>query len=341
MNGRDRPPEWPIGSDDPPEETRRPRQRETEIVRDRRGPAAGLSWTTIALIAGLLVLVLLVAYFATSRNADQDKLTMNEVAGNSASASDPAKLCASKATYDLIKRDLFRRAAQVRGSDQQAFDNLANYAAVRMENPVMESEDKSTGAVNCSASLALDLPPGVAVAGGRRTLTSDVDYTVQPAADGSGNVVLLRNADAIVTPLATLARVNQPQPGAEPTTPEQPVAEETAPDVTASESANKEVGAETSYPGRPSFDCSNARTKGEVAVCSDSGLAALDVNMATQYRRAIGSASPEEKAVLQRSRDRFLAYRDRCPNRSCIADAYVGRMREIRDIMEGKWQPPH
>ena len=100
------------------------------------------------------------------------------------------------------------------------------------------------------------------------------------------------------------------------------------------------MGPQASYPGRPSFNCSNAETKGEIAVCSDSGLSALDANMATQYRRAIGSASPEERAMLQRTRDRFLAYRDRCPNRSCIADAYVGRMKEIRDIMEGNWQPP-
>jgi len=201
---------------------------------------------------------------------------------------------------------------------------------------VMESQDSATGAVNCSGSLSLDLPPGIAVVGGRRTLTSDVDYTIQPAADGSGNVVLLRNADAVVTPLATLARVSQPQapPVAAPA-PEQPEA-----NVAASESATEQVGPKTTYPGRPSFDCSNARSKGEIAVCSDSGLAALDVNMAAQYRRAIDSASPEEKALLQRTRDRFLGYRDRCPSRSCIADAYVGRMKEIRDIMEGRWQPP-
>ena len=74
-------------------------------------------------------------------------------------------------------------------------------------------------------------------------------------------------------------------------------------------------------------------------VCSDSGLSALDVNMATEYRRALVSASPDERALLQSTRDRFLAYRDRCPNHQCIADAYVGRMREIRDIMEGRWQP--
>jgi hypothetical protein len=298
--------------------------------------------TTLALIGALIVLVILVAYFATGRNADQDKLTPNELAQNEQQASAPApeKLCSSKQTYDLIKRDLFRRAAQMRGSDEAAFDQLSGYSVIRMENPVMESQDTATGAVNCSGSLSLDLPPGVAVVGGRRTLSSDVDYTVQAAADGSGNVVLLRNADPIVTPLATLARLNEPQ--AAPLTPPEQNATIEAPqeNVAASESANKAVGPKSSYAGRPSFDCSNARSKGEIAVCSDSGLSALDVNMATQYRRAIESASPEERVQLQRTRDRFLAYRDRCPNRSCIADAYVGRMREIRDIMEGRWQPP-
>ena len=47
-----------------------------------------------------------------------------------------------------------------------------------------------------------------------------------------------------------------------------------------------------------------------------------------------------QRELLQSTRDRFLAYRDRCPTAQCIGDAYVGRMREIRDIMEGRWQPP-
>jgi uncharacterized protein len=90
----------------------------------------------------------------------------------------------------------------------------------------------------------------------------------------------------------------------------------------------------------PSFDCAKARSKGEAAVCSDAGLTALDRNVADQYRRAMSGASAAQKALLRETRDRFLRYRDRCPNRSCIGDAYVGRMREIRDIMEGRWQPP-
>ena len=337
MNGPNRPPEWPIRSDQEAKDEPQTSRRDAEIVRERSSGRSGLSWTTIALIGGLVLLVVVVAFFAIGGNPDQDKLTGTETATDNATAADPSKLCASKATYDRIKHELFRRAAEVRGSDQAAFDTLSNYATLRMENPVMESRDESTGAVNCSGSLSLDLPPGVAIVGSRRTLTSDIDYTVQPAADGSGTVVLLRNVDSIITPLATLAKVSgpeaQPQENAV-------VTEEPQENVAASESANKEVGPQTSYPGRPSFDCSNAQSKGEIAVCSDSGLSALDVNMATQYRRALGSASPEERALLQRTRDRFLAYRDRCPNRSCIADAYVGRMKEIRDIMEGRWTPP-
>ena len=178
-------------------------------------PVRKLNWTMISLIGGLVLLVLLIAYFATRKSANQDRLTNANVAASSSQSRE--KLCASRATYDLIKAELFRRAAQMRGSDQAAYDQLSDAAVVRMENPVMESEDGSTGAVNCSGSMSLDLPPGVTVAGGRRTLMSDVDYTVQQAADGSGMVVLLHNADALLTPLATLVRVVQPAP--EPTAP--------------------------------------------------------------------------------------------------------------------------
>lgn len=303
-------------------------------------PVQRLNWTTISLIGGLVVLVLVIAYFAANRNSDQDKLTGGNV--SAASTTDPEKRCASRDTYDRIKRELFRRAAELRGSDQAAYDKLSTFAVIRMENPVMESEDGNSGAVNCSASLSLDLPPGVAVVGARRTLMSDVDYTVQPAADGSGTVVLLRNADAIIAPLATLAQFNQPAPShpIAPTNENAVAPEETngaapeAPTVTPPAAPTRPTGA------RPSFDCAGARSKGEVAVCSDAGLATLDRNLAAQYGRAVASASPEQQALLRRTRDRFIGYRDRCPNRSCVGDAYVGRMREVRDIMEGHWSPP-
>ena len=288
--------------------------------------------TTWILIVGLVLILAFGVYLATRGGGGQDKLTNPQVASGEAPSKD--KICASKSTYDAIKRDLFRRAAQLRGSDQAAYDQVAAAAVLRMENPVMESEDGTTGAVNCSGSLSLDLPPGVAVVGGRRTLSSNLDYTVQPAADGSGAVVILRNPDAIVTPLATLTRIAVPTPATE-------LAETN--DAAPEDGAEPEAATpppQQSAASRPSFDCGSARTRGEIAVCNDNGLAALDLNMATQYRRALASADPDERALLQSTRDRFLRYRDRCSDRQCIADAYVGRMREIRDIAEGNWQPP-
>src|SRR5205814_9138667 len=144
---------------------------------------------------------------------------------------------------------------------------------------------------------------GVAVAGGRRTLMADIDYTV----DASGGVVV-RNADAIIGPLATLSRVAQ-------IAPERP---ET--NAVASESANVQPGPPSAYPGRPSFDCSKAQSRGEIAVCADSGLSALDRNVAAQYWRARAHASPEQQAQLQQTSKRFHDYRDHCPDRTCIAD---------------------
>jgi hypothetical protein len=306
------------------------------------------NWTIIALVAGLILLVSIIGYFAFTRNTEQDKLTNSQVSTSAPRTHE--KLCASSRTYDLIKAELFRRAAQLRGTDQAAYDRIAASAVLRMENPVMESEDGSTGAVNCSGSLSLDLPPGVAAVGGRRTLMSDIDYTVQQAADGTGTVILLRNADAIITPLATLTRTEQPPaPPAAPTqengvAPENPQPNAAQPTAAPAPAPAPAPTSATPLPrttaARPSFNCTGARTSGERAVCSDSGLAALDRNMAAEYGRAVSVSSPDQRDLLRETAHRFYAYRDRCQSRRCIGDAYAGRIREIRDIVEGRWQPP-
>ena len=62
--------------------------------------------------------------------------------------------------------------------------------------------------------------------------------------------------------------------------------------------------------------------------------------MAAQFNSAMASASPAQRNLLQRTRTAFLSYRDQCPSDACIAETYRGRMREIRDIMAGRWRPP-
>lgn len=84
---------------------------------------------------------------------------------------------------------------------------------------------------------------------------------------------------------------------------------------------------------RPSFNCRYARTRSERMVCDDRGLAARDREMSAMFYGAMGDADRRTRRELNRTRDRFLAYRDRCRSEQCVAQAYEGRMREISDIM--------
>ena len=299
-----------------------------------------LNPTAIALLGGVLVLLLLLFVFASSRSENSDKLSDAQVAGKA--ITDPEKRCAAQATYDLIKRELFRRAAELRGTDQPAFDKLASFSVVRMEAPMLKSHDEDLGTIACTGTLSLDLPPGVAVVGGRRTLSADIDYAIQPAADGSGDVLTLANADGIITPLATLARVGAPAD--QPLTPTTPADQGVIPPLTGEPAApatpTPPVAAPQASAPSPSFNCQYARTRGEIAVCSNADLAGLDRQMAAQFAGALAQADGDQRAQLLSTRSRFITYRERCRSDDCIADTYRGRMREIRDILAGNWTAP-
>ena len=68
-------------------------------------------------------------------------------------------------------------------------------------------------------------------------------------------------------------------------------------------------------------------------VCSNGRLAALDRNMSSQFYSAMAEGNGRTRAELRRSRDRFLAFRERCRSEACVAGAYRDRMREIDDIV--------
>jgi uncharacterized protein YecT (DUF1311 family) len=324
--------------------------------------------TRLALILGGLLLLgaILFAMSLTRGGPGSDALDSGNSAGKAAAA-EPEDRCAAPATYDRIKRELFRQAAAARGSDLAAFDRLAPYAALRVSNPVLEEQDEGLERVSCSGDVALDLPPGVQVVGGRRTLSARLGYSLQPAADGSGDVVTLSGAEAITVPLATLARVGQPtgaplvppqpEPGAtppkanEPAAPPQPAEAPSPPATTAAPPPaprpaeppappRAEAPPTTTASARPSFNCARASNRVERAICSSSELAALDRQMSSRYFASLREANATQRALLERTRGSFLAFRNRCGSDSCIADAYRGRIREIADIMADRWVAP-
>jgi uncharacterized protein YecT (DUF1311 family) len=325
---------------------------EPEREKDVQPPVQRVNSTVIAAaVLGLLIIGIVAAILIGNRSGDDDRLTDSGAA--TASRQDPEQRCSGSQTYDRIKRELFDRAADLRGSDKATFQKVGSYSALRMEAPVVRDENEKVGSVSCTATAYLDLPPGLAVVGGRRSLNGELGYTVQPAADGTGDVITLTSADSIVTPLATLARVGGAQgsalDGAEDTVTPAPDAPDApgdplapapphSPPVAPAPPAAPAAPA-ASASSSPSFNCRNARTRGEIAVCESAGLAALDRTMSSQYSAAVADASPQQRATLARTRDSFLRYRDDCPSDSCIAQTYRGRMREIRDIMRGNWTP--
>lgn len=289
--------------------------------------------------AGIALILLVVALLLFTRgDPDKDKLAGDETLARAAN-----DRCGSQRTYEEIKRELFRQAADTRGRDQAEFDRIAAHASVRVERPVLRQRDKDLGTLRCSGRLSIDLPPGVAVVGGRRALSADIDYVLQPAADGSGDVVMLEGADPIIVPLATLARSGEARSLPSLRSEEiPPIVLAPVPPASPLPASPPEAAPPQERPGalaRPSFNCRYARTRSEIAVCGDAGLAALDRQMAAQYYGAISAADARQRAQLVRSRGAFLRYRDQCSNNACIAETYRGRMREIRDIMAGLGSP--
>ena len=363
-----------------------------------------LTPTTATLIVAVLA-VLLVGYVFGGANSRSDGQAADPSTRNLAAD------CSSRQTSELLKRELFGRATALRGRDQAAMAEAARYSVVRVASASATKIDEGDGAVTCAGSLIVDLPPQMAVVGGRRSLTGQAEYEVRGGSEGRPQLRLLSNPTAIVTPLAALTGVQADAP--ETFDVQSPDANASAPaDVTAADAQpggalaqlpppprretplsppppargtvagparteaarrplarepERQVAAARPRPpqpspspsaerspqpaadppaaaaqparqaavARPSFDCRRARSRSEIAVCGDASLAALDRQMSGRFFAALRAARPGQRALLQRSRNRFLAYRNTCGTSTCIAQAYRDRMREIDTIMTG------
>lgn len=265
------------------------------------------------------------------------------------------RACASEQTYDRLKELAFDEAARIRGDDAALLDQIAGSAVVRMENPVVRERDAELNVTTCSGRFILELPPGTENAfDGERRLSADIRYAAQTAADGSGLVYQMEGAEPILYRLATvggLARaqarpVTVPTPSGPPGAPRQVVtgteptqvaqaAPEGAP-APKSQPAARPDPPRASASASPSFNCSQARTRSERMVCGSGALAALDRRMSSMFYSALANGDNRTKAALRRSRDRFLAFRERCGDAACVAQSYRDRMDEITDIAGGR-----
>ena len=269
---------------------------------------------------------------------DRDKLDDNELASTAGERdAEPDTRCTAQSAQDEVKRQLFARAAEIRGSNAADYASIAGFALIEVEGVTHDALGAAERMIECRGHATLRLPAGLSVAGGRTTVGGDISYSIAP---GTAGTVTLGQGDTIATPLATLAHNRPAEPVAVPPPEEDETLDPLAPgepvtDVEPEAAPPDTVGSTA----RPSFNCGAAGTPGELAVCDSPPLAALDRVMAAQYRGALAAAGPDQRRLLVQTGDRFLIFRDRCDSEACIANAYRGRMREIDDIAAGRWRP--
>ena len=293
----------------------------------------------VYVLAGLLVLAVGAFGWSLTRGYEEKKAQVREAAAKA--EPEAAEVCASRATYARLKEVAFEEALRLRQADPANLDTLAAHSVVRMESPVVLNRDAGLDVTVCSGRFILELPPGAEAAfGGERRLAAQIEYSAQAAADGSGLVYQIRGAEPIIQRLAAFNLRGQPvQTAQSPSPPPQVAAAAVPPSARPSPApAPRTAGpAETRQlpraGGRPSFSCRHGRSRSEQRVCASGRLAALDRNMSSQFYSAMADSGRRTRAELRRSRDRFLAFRERCRSEACIATAYQDRMREIRDIV--------
>ena len=278
-----------------------------------------------------------------------------------------AGLCSSGAASQAIKRELFRRAARVPGSNPAALERISDYSLIRFALVGPDSDAHGSEVVSCKARIVMDLPLGVTAADGRQSLSGSVRYSLRGGGAGGGSMSLSIEP-TIVKALALLPAISSANgtPQQQPTiTPQQPltITPEQQPVITPQKqpmvtpqkqpsvtplrtSPNLPVSAPPMSPvirrairppvaQTPSFSCSHYRNWAEASVCTNVTLAALDRTMASLWGDSMERANASQRAWLLESDRRFLSRRNACSSEPCVREAYLANMASIRAIMSG------
>src|SRR5262249_27332978 len=79
-----------------------------------------------------------------------------------------------------------------------------------------------------------------------------------------------------------------------------------------------------------SFDCRNARSADEKAICQDSRLGDLDKRLADVYDRVGGKLPKEDRKQFESNETAFVNARHRCGgHQACIEQSYRNRIQEL------------
>ena len=267
-------------------------------------PNKTLHWALV----GVGVLLLLVALaFLTRGTAADDMSIENNIAeadlNNEVVPASLSDLCGSEEIYEGLKNIIFNQAREVYGGAPGPLNTLQRAVRLEMQVPTVERIDEELVRVDCSGHAIINLPPDVAEAfNGRSALEADLEYAVQPAADGSGPVLRVAGMGDMIASLASAASL----------------------------AASRQRGVEGGAEGKtynPSFDCGRRLTNVERMICHNEELAALDRGLSDRYFELKKEVSKVEWQLVLDSQRKFLLERGRCAHEECIKNVYVAQSR--------------
>ncbi|MBB1075844.1 DUF1311 domain-containing protein [Rhodoferax sp. 4810] len=88
----------------------------------------------------------------------------------------------------------------------------------------------------------------------------------------------------------------------------------------------------TSISHAASFDCDQAATLVENAICSDDDLSSLDEQLMRTYQQALAVVS-DPSALKTRQRTWLKTVRNRCPDAACLFGAYQNRIAKLASVV--------
>jgi hypothetical protein len=112
--------------------------------------------------------------------------------------------CASSEAFGKLKQIVFDDAAKAAPDSQRiAIQNLAAQSTASVKLAVLDSVDQQTAKISCSGQLTVTFPQTASSAfGGAAPAMTNVRYTSQPAADGTGQVISVEGAGPIIDSIA-------------------------------------------------------------------------------------------------------------------------------------------
>jgi uncharacterized protein YecT (DUF1311 family) len=246
----------------------------------------------------------------------------------------PTDHCADPSAADLVKAELFRRAADLRPVERARLERVAQLAQLRI--------DASKAAANgCSGWLAVDFPPGLVVDGSRSNLNADIGFRLAQSEQGL-RLASLSRVDGVVRSIVTLGPPpREPEAIRPPDTKEIAAVEPSkrpSRKSTALPAATTSNAARTPSPDQSRSACASAASRSERIICASDNLSSLDRQLALLYRQSWKEADEKKRAALIGTRQRFNDRREACGSSNCMTTAYVTRLREISEIMAGKIQ---